>query len=123
MTDKPTKEGLRTELSTLLASAQGELKEKGEQIAAALDTLVAQDNAINRELLSNAIREAMTVSDTKNLKLAELKKMNVFMEHVATFLQSGLKNYHEFNDLVKKEQKKLRDRIEKVQEQQRRLGM
>lgn len=121
--DKPTKEGLQVELGALLASAHGELKEKGEQIADALNKLVAQDNAINRELLGNALRETMMVSDTKNLKLNDLKKMLVFMEHVATFLNSGLKNLHEFNDLVKQEQKKLKERITKAEEQQRGFRM
>lgn len=121
--NKPTKEGLKTELGALLASAHGELKEKGEQIAKALDDLVAHDNAINREVLATALRETMTISDTKNLKVKDLKHMLTFMEHVATFLQSGLKNLHEFNDLVKKEQKKLKDRIKEAEEHRRGLRM
>jgi hypothetical protein len=121
MSKTPTKEGLRTELSALLSSAHGELKEKGKQVAEALDKLVKEDTLINRELLSTAIRETMTSPSTKDP--TDLKKVYVFMEHVATYLQTDLQKYHEFNELVKNEQKRLRERIEKVQEQHRRLGM
>lgn len=105
-------ENLNQQLKTLLVGIEGDLKNKGEEIIAALNRVISSDTEVNRAILDNQLRELMTASDSKRLHIKELKSMVKFMDQVATFLNTSLQDVHAYNEYIKEEKKKLKERID-----------
>lgn len=112
-------QNLNEELTALLVGVTGDLKEKGDKIIQALNEIIATDTNTNRALLDEYLRELMTASDSRRLRINELKSMLKFMDQVADFLNSSLKDVHSYNEYIKEEKKKLKNRINEKLEEER----
>jgi allophanate hydrolase subunit 1 len=115
-----TKDSLQTDLNSVLATVEGKLDAAtAQKIKQAMDRLLEQDNKFNREILVSAVDELLIIGDSKELHKDEIKKILKFLESLKDFLTKGLKNLYEYDNILKAEQRKVKDRIEDVRETQR----
>ena len=118
MAAKPnSKDNLQTELNSVLLSISGKMDSNAAQkIQNAMDKLLEQDNKYNREVLTAAVDELLIISDSKDLRQEEVKKILVFLESLKNFLSKDLDSLSRYNNHIKEEQRKVRNRIEDIQE-------
>lgn len=123
MPQKPTdKETLQVELKSLLTAAHGEIKDAATNISNALDQLIKDQSQRNKELFAAAIKEAMAIPKSVHFKSADeqvKKVMLEILEHAKEFLQSGLQDVIALNEKIKQEKKKLKARIDKIEDEKR----
>lgn len=119
MATKPItpKDNLQTDLNSVLLSISGKIDPNtAQKIQQAMDKLLEQDNKFNREVLTASVDELLIISDSKDLRLEEVKKILVFLESLKDFLSKDLDSLSAFNNYIKEEQRKVRNRIEDIQE-------
>jgi hypothetical protein len=115
-----TKDSLQTDLNTVLTTVEGKIDpETAKKIKQAMDKLLEQDNKFNREVLVSAVDELLIIGDSKELHKEEIKKILKFLESLKDFLTRGLKNLYEYDNVLKEEQRKVRERIVDMRETQR----
>jgi len=122
MAAKPTtiKKSVQTDLNTVLTTVEGRIDSKtAQKIKQAMDRLLEQDNKFNREVLVAAVDELLILGDFNQLHKNEITKILKFLQSLKSFLTTGLKNLYEYDNLLKEEQRKVKDRIHDVREKQR----
>lgn len=122
MAAKPdtNKDSLQGDLNSVLLSIEGKIDPSiAQKIQQAMDKLLEQDNKFNRDVLANAVDGLLIISDSKELHKKEIKKILIFLGSLKDFLTRGLKNLYEYDNILKEEQRKVKARIEDIQETQR----
>jgi len=121
------KDSLQTDLNSILLTVEGKIdanmaqkiKNTAQKIKQAMDKLLEQDSKFNRDILVSAVDELLIISDSKELRTEEIKKILKFLESLKDFLEKGLKNLSEYNNILNEEQRKIKTRMEDIRETQR----
>lgn len=125
--NKPvTPETLKSELTTLLVTAHGDIKKAAEEISRAVDELIEAETPQNKEMLMAAVMQAMSVSKLPHFKVADEQVQQALMNilvHAKEVIEAGLNDSIALNELIKQEQKRLKMRIQQVEEETRRRGL
>lgn len=121
-----SKESLKAELTNLLVTAHGDIKQAAEKIAKAVDALIKKEGPQSKEMLIIAISQAMSIPKSPYFKVAdgEVKQalMNI-LEHAKEVIDKGLNDPIALNEYIKQEQKKLKERIHHIEEENRKRGL
>lgn len=117
-----TKESLHGELSSLLTTTHGEIRDAAEEITHALEELIRQENAKNRELFEAVVQQAMVLPHSSHFQLADAKVREALIDmlnQAKELLNSGLDNLIEANQKIKEDKKKLKERIKEIEKESR----
>lgn len=118
--NKPSsKETLKSELASLLATTHGEIQEAAQSIADALDKLIQTEGAENKAKFEAVLLQAMSIPKSSHFSAADPKVKQAIMDILALaqeVLDSGLNDLIAANQKIKDEKKKLKQRIHEIEQ-------
>lgn len=121
-----SKETLKDDLTTLLVTAHGNIKQAAEKIAKAVDALIKKEGPQSKKMLMAAVSEAMSVPKSPHFEVADPKVKQALLnilKHANEVIDKDLHDPIAQNEKIKQEQQKLKNRIKDIQEENKKRGL